>query len=654
MKEIKLLKLTLEQFKGCAKLTLDFGGLDAAVYGDNGAGKSTIYDALCWLLFGKDSSGSSSFEIKPKNLDGSVRDHAAISAVEAQFLDGLEPVCLRRTYYEKWTCKRGSQTESFDGHSSDFFVDGVPCTKTAFGEAVSALVPEDVFRLLTDVSYFCAGLAWQQRREVLFEVCGTRSDAEIMAGDARFVPLAEACGKLTVDALRKKLQAERKGYTGLRNDVPVRLDECQKSLQELQGIDFAGLRKERDSCAKRLETEQAALVQLDNDSLLQRKQNERDALRNELRALEQANEAFRAKQVLSWHDPRPELTRQAEMLHEQIARFQADSARFATEQEESEREIARCRIAWKESKALSFSGGRCPTCGQTLSGVALQEAEEAFGVRKEKDLAAIVAESERHKQRIQVAAARIANVEKECASLAARLEETQQALAAVVPPEAATVLDQPNYAAQRADWERRCFEVEEELARLKGQQRSLREEKTAAIAAHTLSLRQLDERLAAEGVLRFTQERMEALRDEAQRAAEKIEALDALLFLCEDFVCFQTRCVEESVNSRFHLAKFKLFAEQVNGGLSDCCEATFDGVPYNGGLNDAAKVNLGMDVIETLSEHYGVRVPLFVDGAESVTRLYAGSMQIIRLIVSEADKTLRLVTAEEKVWRCAG
>ena len=112
-------------------------------------------------------------------------------------------------------------------------------------------------------------------------------------------------------------------------------------------------------------------------------------------------------------------------------------------------------------------------------------------------------------------------------------------------------------------------------------------------------------------------------------------------FLCEEFVRYKVSFIEDSVNSKFRMAKFKLFDVQVNGALVDCCEATYNGVPY-AAVNHGMAVNLGLDIVETLSDYYGVTAPLFIDNAESVTRLLPSDTQVIRLTVSEEDKELRL------------
>ena len=150
----------------------------------------------------------------------------------------------------------------------------------------------------------------------------------------------------------------------------------------------------------------------------------------------------------------------------------------------------------------------------------------------------------------------------------------------------------------------------------------------------------LDDELAKESLLAISRKREEELRQDAKNNAAILDALDRQLSLCEDFARFKVRYTENSINGKFQLARWKLFAEQVNGGLADCCEATFDGVPY-GSLNSGMRINVGMDVISTLSRHFGLSVPLFVDNAESVTALRGIDTQVIRLVVSEHDKELR-------------
>ena len=155
MKDIKIKRLSLENFKCHRNLVLELNGGNVAIYGDNATGKTSVYDALTWLLFGKDSQGNGekNIEIKPLDASGEVRDHLAVTSVEAVLLvDGAE-VTMKRTYSEVWTTKRGNSEATYDGNTSEYYVDGVPVKKFAFAEKVNEIVDEETFRLLTSVSY---------------------------------------------------------------------------------------------------------------------------------------------------------------------------------------------------------------------------------------------------------------------------------------------------------------------------------------------------------------------------------------------------------------------------------------------------------------------------------------------------------------------
>ena len=58
--------------------------------------------------------------------------------------------------------------------------------------------------------------------------------------------------------------------------------------------------------------------------------------------------------------------------------------------------------------------------------------------------------------------------------------------------------------------------------------------------------------------------------------------------------------------------------------------------------NNAARINAGLEIISVLQKHFNNSVTVFVDNAEAVTRLADPGCQLIQLIVSEADKSLRI------------
>ena len=186
----------------------------------------------------------------------------------------------------------------------------------------------------------------------------------------------------------------------------------------------------------------------------------------------------------------------------------------------------------------------------------------------------------------------------------------------------------------------RAAALEAVITSLRGESSTIRADTKGSIDALSDEIRAIEGEIAKRSMLDYAKDRMEALRAEAREAAGKLEALDQMLYLCDEFTRYKVQYIEDSINHRFRLVKFRLFSEQINGGLADCCDPMVDGVPY-GSLNNGARINVGMDVIATLSEHYGIRVPLFVDNAEGVTALLPMDTQVIRLVVSESDQKLR-------------
>ena len=139
--------------------------------------------------------------------------------------------------------------------------------------------------------------------------------------------------------------------------------------------------------------------------------------------------------------------------------------------------------------------------------------------------------------------------------------------------------------------------------------------------------------------------RIKALTDREKELSALYESLERSLFLCEQFVRAKVKLLTDRINGRFQRTTFRLFREQLNGGLTECCDVLWrenEALPSNG-----QSVQIGLDIISTLSDHIGFAPAIFVDNAESVTDLPETQGQQIRLLVSKGDKELRIVQDEE-------
>lgn len=641
MTEIKIKRLLLENFKCHKSLRLDFDGGNASIYGNNATGKTSIYDALTWLLFGKDSQGNGekNIEIKPLDVNGEVKDHLAETAVEAVLDVNGEEVTLRRTYKEVWTTKRGSSQATYDGNTSEYYVSGIPCKKNAFQDKVNELVDEDTFRLLTSVSHFANGISWQDRRAVLFKVAGVMDDEQILATNERFVPLVESKGKLSLDDYKKKLLAEKKKFVGAKTEIPARISECQKTIEDIEGLDFAGAKAEVADLNVKKEAVSAQVLALDNDNAAQRKSLEIQEAQLALSALENENKAYRDKQMIGSVDVHS-LNIRLTSLQTQLTRKLSEFSNENTYIGDHDKRIADARAAWFNVNNETFTGGTCVACGQLLPEDKLQKAKEAFETNKKNRLRDIEDAADYHKKEKALAEDRLAGKQEEIKQMEAEIAELQAQIAAaeaaeVEPNDMADYIQRKEVIEARIDkLNEDLREIHESVAGLKMKLRQEASEIGAKIAEHMAII-------SKESLLDYSKQRVAQLREDAKNAAECLEAIEKMLFLMDEYSRYKTKFVEDSINSLFRIARFRLFREQANGGVEDRCDVVYDGIPYIS-VNNGMKINLGIDIINTLSQAYGVRVPLFVDNAESVTKLENCNSQIIRLVVSENDKELRV------------
>ena len=641
MKDIRLISLEIENFKCHRHLKLDFNGKNATILGDNATGKTSVYDSLMWVLFSKDSQGNGekNIEVKPLDESGNVIDHDALTAVDVVFQVDGEELALRRTYREVWSTKRGSSEATFDGHTSEYFVNGVPIKKNGFQDKVNELVDEDTFRLLTNTSYFPAQISWQDRRAILFKVAGVMDDQQILASYAAFAPLVESMGRLSLEDYKKKLLAEKRQFVGAKTEIPARISECQKTVDDIEGLDFAGAQAEVEALTAKKEDISAQIVAIEHSNEADKKALEIREAQLELSTLESENRAYRTSQssgLLNVQNLKIDLSD----LRKQLDRKRHEIANEKSYIDGLSKNIADYRDRWISVNGETFTGGSCPTCGQNLPAAQFQTAKDKFEANKQKRLADILQTANSYKESKTQAEDRLTRQQEEIQKLEAAIQQKEQAIAAA-EASLVEIVDMADYAQRKGAIQARMdklndalFEIHHSVSDLKMRLRQEMSEINGQIGVKMGII-------SSQNLLEYSRKRVEELREDARSAAECLEAIEKMLFLMDEYSRYKTRFVEDSINGMFRIARFRLFREQANGGIEDRCDVVYDGIPYIS-VNNGMKINLGIDIINTLSMAYGVRVPLFVDNAESVTQLEKCGSQIIRLVVSETDKELRV------------
>lgn len=637
MRDIMLNRLELRNFKGIRSLDMDFSKV-TNIRGENGTGKTTIFDAFMWLLFDKDSKDRTAFEIKTLDenneplhgLDHTVTGHLQI--------DGKNWT-LRKTYKEKWTKRRGDVNKELTGHETIYEINEVPVSKTEYTNKINEFLDADLFKLISNPLFFSNGLDWKKRRAILLEVLGDISDEHVILYKDSLKPLQEHIEGVGIDLLLRQTKATKSKLNNEIKAIPIRISEASNAIKD---VDFKIIRTELRTAEDRLVTIQSGI--------------KNNSAESEMR-LSLSNESYELRSKLNKIESEVRMENQKARQDWQI---EVNRINFMAKERENEIEQLKRSIESKEKRVESLNGYisemrkdyevvfkskldipqhilECPTCRRALDDgdqeAKIQELTANFNETKSKDLQGLAEKGKKASEELTVLKKQI-EIEKE--SLAALELQSTESIA-IYPPEPAprTVDEDPEYISIHKQLE----EVQDKLKRVSSDEavQNLRAEERT-VQSRIDSLRG---QLAYEDQNKAQLQRIENLEEELRKTSQQFADAERIEYLCEEFIRTKVELLEVMVNQKFSQVSFKLFTTQVNGGLAETCEALIDGVPFSS-ANTASQLNAGLDIINTLNEKYQVTAPVFLDNRESVTKIIPTKSQIINLFVDEAAKELKV------------
>lgn len=643
---MKLTKLELLNFKGLKSFAINING-DVVIRGDNATGKTTVFDSVCWLLFGKDSLDRADFEIK--TLDGGEPIHKVNHEVTGTFtLDEGGTVELKRVYREKYSSPRGGEV-TLTGHTTDYFVDGVPKKEKEYKEMVSSLVDESIFKLITNPLYFNETYSWQNRRKLLLEMCGDISDEDVIASHDELKVLTDILSGHSVDDHRKVVAAKKAAINKELDMLPVRIDEALRGKPEVTA--------NSEVLRINIDTLNADIEKLENDKALLQNGHSLVDKRAELKNVQRKIMARETELQM-------EYKKQCSMKSNEYDAVVAEINSLTVRLEDTKRRIddsaasinliqgliGELTIQRSQINAEIFVADvndHCPTCGQKLPAEQIQDAyakaEANYNLKKSKRLEEI-------EHSIKLKEQDIEGIKKRDSSL--EPVETIEALIKSKELEKKTITEEIEKLTTEPS-----LNDDSEYADLKAEELMLQMAIDDDNSDHSEEIAELEikisdnktERMKLEQELnKFAEiKRIEARVSELEakqvELSEEKMKLDEASYLMDEFIKAKVNMLEESINARFKLARFKMFNVMLNGNIEECCETTYKGVPYRS-MNNAARINVGLDIINALTSYFKVNAPVFIDNAEAVTDFVPVNSQTIKLIVDESAKQL---TVEE-------
>ncbi len=668
MSKITLKKLSLLNFKGIKNLTIDFDA-NTNIYGDNATGKTSVFDAFVWLLFGKDSTDRKDFEIKTLDKDNNVIPKIDHEVSAELGVDG-DIISVKRVFREKWVKTKGRLEAEFSGNETLYYWNEVPLTMKEFQNKVSEILDEQVFKLITSPAAF-NNLKWQERRDVLVKIAGDVSDAELAKGNADYLELLSQLTNKTLDEYKKQIASTIKKAKDDIKQIPTRIDEAERNKPEPvdeETVNAEILAKEKliDNIDNQLQDKAVAY-----DEVIKKRNANQDEIYN-LKAKQNTirfDISEKARQEEKTDNSKSDVIRKglddvrAEIKQAEAKRDTLADKRNSVKTQISTLEtlITNGRTKWNEvnSKTFEFNENTvCPCCNQPIPESDIEEKRsgllENFNTDKQNQLKRI---SENGKAN----ATEKANLETELATLEERIQKGTDYVLEISKKETelqADLLLANNEAKSNEKptlesvVEKLISENEEyqsltskiaELEALKfdlpenGNQ-ELKEEK----AKLQSEINELKSSLQVNVQIGNANKRIAELQKEESKLAQEIANIEKTQYTIENFIKLKVDTIEEKINQKFSFVKFKLFVTQINGGQVECCDALINGVPFSD-ANTASKINAGIDIINSLCEFYKVSAPIFIDNRESVVKLIDSDSQIINLIVSPDDKKLRVI-----------
>lgn len=657
--KIILKKLVLENFKGTKYFELITDGKNVSVYGDNETGKTTIADAFFWLLFNKNSKGDTKFAIKTLDNAGNEIHNLNHSVYGVLEIDGKQHH-IKKVYKEKWTQKRGQPTATFSGHETTYELGSSESTLTPkklkeFTEYINSIVDdENIFKLVTNPLAFNS-LKPNDRKDILMSLVDVVTDEDVINSDKKLADLKKLIGDGALEEFKMRVARDKKAINDEMKAIPTRIDEINHNMPDINKLNLKELKSDKAKQEKVIEAIRDEINQIksgnniiDLKTHLKQYQPDKEFMianhdKESKRKLSDVEYAVK-QQERKYNDFQNEvdlIIDELTKIDEQKECMQSDYANLKAKYKEKSDET-------KEFKTQTV----CECCGQDIpeekQQEAIQKMQEQFNLSKSSYLESLKADIEstrdkaKHikqkedelKQELEKAYQLLKPEAEQLEVVKMELEKAKSEITDVTSTD-----DYKQLLVDTAELERKIKEsesnVNQNVVKIEHEKLNPAQEKLQSINAKLYDIE----------IHGKATKRIAELEVKQKELAKRFEELEHAVYLSEEFTKAKVNLMESTINSKFKMTKFKLFDVQINGGINDVCEATYNGVPFDSGLNTAHRINVGLDIINALSDHYKFYAPIFIDNAEGVTEVLETESQQIKLHVSEQDKKLRV---EEK------
>lgn len=651
MKTIKLKKISIQNFKGIKDLTIEFKH-KTVIEGKNGSGKTSVFDAYSWLLFGKNSQNQTDFGIKCYDENNNIIHNLEHSVEGTLQIDEIE-VVLKRVLREKWTKKRGSENSELTGNETIFFINEVPKSLSEYKAYVDTILIEESQRILSNPLYFNQTMKWQDRRNILSKLAGEITNDLILSNiqENYRVELEKMLSTdKTLEDYKKEFTAKRKKIKDELDLIPSRIDEANRSKPEskewsliernieVKTKEIAEIENQIEDISKQQESQfekisEAKKLKFQKEQELQTLINE-ETIELKKDYNKTLSEASDIKHII-------QLNMNGEKQQDELIYEIKSKIHNATETNNKLRE----RFTEENAKVFTFDSTAfsCNSCQREYDTDKIEEiktnALAKFKEYQEHILSEIREKGQTNKALIETLEVSIKELKAKKDSYGA-IAESKIAELKVIEEKIKNL--EVNLNSKKED-SPKVIQLKKEISEIVIPDFNTVDNSTLKLKKSELQaeIDTLKSYLHDKNQIIKANERISELESQQRNLAQEIASFEKQEIAIENYNSQKNNLIEKTVNDKFSLVKFKLFETQMNGGINEICEATVNGVLYND-LNTAMKINAGIDVINVLSVFFGVNSVVFLDNRESTTNIIDSESQIISLFVNPNCETLKI------------
>ena len=664
MKKVTLKKLSVENYKKFEAREFDFAGR-TEVSGRNRQGKTSLMDAYFDVLTGKLADGTLPNNIRRK-VDGEEVDDPVVRELVID-VDGTEYVVQKKT-------KKGKSSNTVE-----YYVNGIKRNKTEYMEILKRIADPDTIAMCSNARVFLNEIqkATAKARETLGGIAGF-SESQFRADHPEYEWIKNE--GVEGDSIEEILKARRRELRKAKSDV----DDIAKQIRKEQGRQV--------ECDETLPAQRDDLLDLLKENEKQEKvlcdaSREYDRISIELAGLKRSRDALVEKAEKSARENHDRITSLLYTLKSdkknaenklRLARIDLEHASKGIERHKAALAQAKSKYTealkekWGGDTELTAIRGEefdpasavCPTCGQMLPEEQVETAKRKFEFNKQSRISKKLGEKEQFEKNKRTkleqitedgneaseglkaanetkkeAEAAIEATKKEITSLALEIAETEKEVEKPIP--------EPDMSGNE-EYKAVCDKISALEESLNGIGNGENDRILLSNNRHSLEakLRDVEAKIKTQTArLEEKANNLETLQEEQKKLSQKQANIQQKVDQLTEYSIEKNKALAAVINPHFKHFQFQFLDYTQDGEPMETCRMICNGIDYANGLNHSDRILCDIDLVMGLQEMNDLRLPVWVDDAESVNsdRIPELDTQMILLKVSDGELNVKSI-----------